>query len=152
MDSVTVIYKIESAEVKDVLAHLIKCKDNFIPGLDETVDIPAYSKKIAENSVTFEAWLNDELIGLIAAYINDEKKHTAFITNVSLIKEFSGRGIASQLLTDCINFAKDQNFKEIVLEVNSSSRQALKLYEKFHFSEKATKGDLKIMHLNLQRL
>lgn len=109
-------------------------------------------KKIAQNSVTFEAWLNEELVGLIAAYINDEKKQTAFITNVSLIKEFGGRGIASQLLTNCIIFTKAQNFKEIVLEVNGKNLQALKLYEKFHFSEKATKGDLKIMHLNLQRL
>ena len=85
-----ICYKIRTATFNDVLQHLAKCNENFIPALNEKVDIIAYSQKIAENSITFEAWINNELLGLIAAYFNDGKKKTAFITNVSTIKKYSG--------------------------------------------------------------
>src|SRR5436190_21860381 len=94
----TIIYKTGTASFSAVFTHLAKCNNDFVPPLSNKVDLELYSKKIAENSVTFEAWINDELVGLIAAYFNDLKQETGYITNVSTIKEYSGKGIASQLL------------------------------------------------------
>lgn len=149
MNTSAIVYKIKTANEKEVSGHLAECKDAFIPALDKKVNIAEYSKKIVENSVTFEAWANAELVGMIAAYFNDKNNHTGFITNVSLINEYSGKGIASGLLDSCIVFAKEKGFKEIVLEVNAASLPAIKLYKKKHFTETASRGDMKTMRLVL---
>ncbi len=149
MNTETIIYKIKTATGKDVCGHLEKCKEAFTPALDKKVNIAEYSKKIVENSITFEAWANKELAGMIAAYFNDKKNYTGFITNVSLISEYAGKGIASRLLENCIRFAKDKGFKEIVLEVNAASLPAIKLYTKNHFKEISSQGDTKTMRLTL---
>ena len=145
-----IIYKNKQADADTIQAHLNKCKHDFIPSLDKTVDIGAYAEKITKNAVTFEAWANDDLIGLIAVYFNDESNHSAFITNVSVEREYAGKGIASQLLKNCIVFGREKKYKEIALEVNVNNQQAIKLYERFLFKEKAVKGNLKIMYVNLQ--
>jgi ribosomal protein S18 acetylase RimI-like enzyme len=129
------IYKIKTATGKEILSHLLLCKNNFIPPLDKKVMLEEYSIKIAEKAITFEAWNELNLIGLIAAYFNDKINSIGFITNVSLIENFKGMGIASELMIMCINYARQNNFKEIKLEVNSNNLNAIKLYKKFNFQE-----------------
>ncbi|MBL0182082.1 MAG: hypothetical protein IPP96_07240 [Chitinophagaceae bacterium] len=68
------------------------CKNNFIPPLQDTVDIDSYAQKIKSKSITFEAWQNGHLAGLIAAYFNDPGKEVGFITNVSVENGFAGKG------------------------------------------------------------
>ena len=145
MIQVNIEFKIKTAGADDVLIHLNKCKDNFIPALDKTVDITKYSKKIVESSVTFEAWINKELIGLIATYFNDNENYSGFITNVSVVNECAGRGLASELLKNCIQYAEKRNFKEINLEVYHKNEQAIKLYKKYDFYQASSKEDLVIM-------
>ena len=149
MITVDIEYKIKTADAENVLTHLNKCKDNFIPVLDKTVDITDYSKQIVENSVTFEAWANMELIGLIAAYFNDKENHTGFITNVSVVSEYGGRGLAAELLKNCIHYAIEKNFKEINLEVSHKNEQAIRLYKKHDFYQTSVKDDLIIMKKSL---
>ena len=141
----TISYKIKTADFDNVFAHLVKCNENFIPVLNEKIDIAAYSQKIVENSVTFEAWVNEELAGLIAAYLNDMGNHIGFITNVSTVKEYSGKGIASRLMKSCIKYAGEHQFNEIALEVFNKNVGAIQLYKKFGFHNSSTKDDLIIM-------
>lgn len=149
MIPVDIEFKIKTADAENVLIHLNKCKDNFIPVLDKTVDITEYSKKIVENSVTFEAWVNKDLTGLIAAYFNDMENHSGFITNVSVVSEYAGRGLASELLKNCIHYAIENNFKEINLEVSPENEQAIRLYKRHDFYQTAGKDDLIIMKKSL---
>ncbi len=130
-----IFYKEKTASVQQVITHLTKCGSNFVPPLNQTVDISAYSKKIVENSITFEAWIDNELAGLIAAYFNDEKKITGFITNVSTVINYSGRGIASQLLQNCIHYGVKHQFESICLEVNDLNKSAIHLYNKYGFNK-----------------
>jgi ribosomal protein S18 acetylase RimI-like enzyme len=128
-------YKIKTASAKDIDAHLNDCKNNFVPALDKTIDIFEYSKKIAKHSITFEAWFSGRLVGLVAAYLNDTKNKKGFITNVSTSSDFSGIGIGSHLIENCIEYAKRHDFNEISLEVNAGNKSAVKLYEKFDFTK-----------------
>lgn len=141
----TIIYKTGVASYNEVFTHLLRCSDNFMPPLSNTVDLELYSKKIVENSVTFEAWINNELVGLIAAYFNDLKQETGYITNVSTIKEYHGKGIASQLLNSCINYGKQHQFKVISLEVFRQNISAIQLYKKYDFIETAFKDENMVM-------
>lgn len=134
MSQLSITYKRNTATVEQVLAHLEKCNDNFVPSLDKKVELKPYAEKITKYAIKFEAWIADELAGLVAAYFNDENKST-FITNVSTTKQYSGNGIASQLMKECISFAKHKDFKEINLQVSQSNISAIGLYSKFGFKK-----------------
>ena len=126
-------YKIESASYEDIYLHLVKCDANFKPPLNTRVDLEIFSKKIYESSITFEAWDNDLLIGLVSSYFNDLKNRSGYINNVSIYYDYCGAGIASILINMCIDYANKNGFIYIYLEVNRNNIKAIKLYKKFDF-------------------
>ena len=116
----------------DLLKFYIANDKNFTPPLSEQVSIPEYIEKIKNNAVCFEARDRKVLIGLIAAYFNNND--TGFITSVITIPNYQGRGIAQQLLQNCFSYAKKSNFKKIELEVFKHNTPAISLYKKNGFS------------------
>ncbi|MBC7694106.1 MAG: GNAT family N-acetyltransferase [Burkholderiales bacterium] len=114
--------------------HLNYCNNSFIPPLNTRVDLKEYSKKIYNNAVTFEAWHDQRLIGLIATYFNKEDNF-GFITSVSLAKEYSGVGIASKLLEMCVEYAAKHHYDELKLEVNNDNIPAVNFYKKYNFTQ-----------------
>ncbi len=117
--------------------------------MDERVNIEEYSKKLFDNSVTFEAWVDNILIGLAAAYFNDAENHSGYITNVSITKDYKESGIASELMNMCIRYAKQYNFKEIKLEVHKDSSTAIHLFKIFGFFDYKNKDDFMLMKLRV---
>ena len=122
---------------------------NFSPRLSLKVDIGDYSRKISAKAQTFEAWFGDTLVGLVAAYLNDSRARSGFITNVSVAKAFMGRGIASALLDRCLDRSRQEGMEVIGLEVSMESREAIRLYEKLGFSELERKGEIVLMRLTI---
>ncbi|TCS80047.1 ribosomal protein S18-alanine N-acetyltransferase [Pectinatus cerevisiiphilus] len=55
------------------------------------------------------------------------------ITNVALLPEYQGKGIASLLLEKIIDIAKMKHITAVTLEVRPSNDKAIRLYEKFGF-------------------
>jgi ribosomal-protein-alanine N-acetyltransferase len=150
VDKPEIIYKTQTATELTIYNHLFECSISFIPPLTERINITDYSKKIFENATTFEAWKQEELVGLIAAYINDAENKITFITSVSVSNKYIGLGIASTLLNKCIEFVKQKNHKVIKLEVNKNNNPAISFYKKFNFIEIGMKEDSQIMQLQLK--
>jgi ribosomal protein S18 acetylase RimI-like enzyme len=144
-----IIYKIKTAKTQEILAHLNECNDGFYPPLIERVNLEEYSQKLFEKSVTFEAWNENVLVGLLAAYFNQNMDRSVFITNVSVLKKFMGLGIASELLGQCIKYAIGKKIMEIKLEVNKESAHAISLYGKFDFVMDGVSEGFVKMKLNL---
>ncbi len=92
-----------------------------------------YAQKVCLHAVRFEAWKGDQLVGLVAVYMNDEGKEKAFVTNVSVVHEYVGRGIASLLIEQAMLEAKQQKLKKIILEVSANNPAAVSLYRKMNF-------------------
>lgn len=149
MDTLEIVYKVKSATVEQILAHLTACSSDFHPPLVERVDIKGYSQKIFEKSITFEAWRGITLIGLLAVYINNDFGDFAFVTNVSVLKNYMGRGIASELLRTCIQYAVKDSIREIRLNVNKEDVQALGLYGKFGFESDGIDNEFLKMTMDL---
>lgn len=149
MNSSNVIYKTKTATQEEIYSHLSDCNYNFIPPLDERVNIQEYSKKIVEKSVTFEAWANTILVGFVAAYFNDIENHSGYITNVSITKSYMGLGIASKLLNLCIGYAREKNFNELKLEVNKDNAPAINFYKRLNFSAIESKSDNILMKFKI---
>ena len=144
-----IIYKIKEASEKDIFLHLKDCKDYFLPPLDEKVNIDEYAKKIFEKAITFEAWEDDILVGLIAVYFNDLNRRVGFITNVSVVKKYMGMGVASVLLENCIEYATQNEFAEVQLEVDKANIPAINFYKKFNFVNEDIRSGTIIMKLEI---
>ncbi len=54
---------------------------------------------------------------------------------VSVLREYWGEGIGSQLLSEIIKLAKEQSFEIVDLQVRSDNLQAIHLYEKYGFQK-----------------
>lgn len=140
-----ITYKIKNAAERDLYWHLMQCDDNFIPPLSTKATVHAYARKIFDKAVTFEAWSEDILVGLVAAYFNDPENVTGYITNVSILSNYMRLGIAGELIKNCIDFAIHHRFDEISLEVNVANDSAIRLYSKFGFVDFGIKGDCMLM-------
>ena len=150
METSQIEYKISSATVNQIKVHLQECNENFIPSLNSSVNISEYAQKIYSKAITFEAFCENVLVGLIAAYFNSEDRNATFITNVSTIKQFSGKRIASTLMNNIIDYALKLESPKIRLEVNKNNILANKLYQNFNFVQVYEKEHFLTLELNLQ--
>ena len=147
--AVPISYATNRSTRTDIAAHLARCDAQFIPRLSSRVDLGAYAAKIAAHAERFEAWAEDGLVGLIAAYCNDPARHACFITSVSVVPERNGQGIATRLLRDCIDHARRAGFALIRLQVRRCQETAIRLYEKCGFSAAPAEGPDITMTLEL---
>jgi ribosomal protein S18 acetylase RimI-like enzyme len=132
MNADSLDFKVNACTEKDIRAHLSGCDRRFSPRLSDRVDIGEYSRKLRLNAVTFEAWNDESLVGMVAAYI-DTRERSCFITNTSVLAEFSGRGVAARLLAACLERARAEHVEMVSLEVSKDSHPAIRLYTKFGF-------------------
>ncbi len=135
------------ADASAIAAHLRSCDASFVPPLLERVDVDAYASKIASNAERFEAWSGGRMAGLVAAYCNDPRKRVAFVTNVSVLPECQGRGIASLLLQACVEQIRDAGFDQVELEVDNKNAPAMDLYLKHGFKVVSIGEHNQTMHL-----
>lgn len=143
-------YRLNSATKADIVEHLVGCDNDFVPRLSQRVDIKDYAHKIINNAVRFEAWAGTKLLGLVAAYFNDQVTRIAYITSVSVLKEFTGNGIGTCLMSQCLGFAKKSGIERIRLEVACNNLSAIKLYEKSGFVIDRLNAPFVTMELHLK--
>ena len=146
----TIDYRMDKASEAEIVAHLEECNADFMPRLSDRVEIHDYAKKIAGNAARFEAWSGQKLVGLIAAYCNDQEQRTAHITSVSVLRAWTGKGIAAHLLAQCVEHAKVSRMQQITLDVAQVNTSAIKLYEKSGFTVSKVGGSFVDMNLDLK--
>lgn len=145
-------FSINEANTEQIVEHLRICDLTFIPPLSERVEIKDYAKKLIQRAMRFEVWEQDNLVGFVAVYCNDQANATAYITNVSVISRWQGYGIASQLIENCIAYITKQDFAKIKLEVDSRNLHAINLYKKHGFSPDITNNYYLTMFLLVNKL
>jgi ribosomal protein S18 acetylase RimI-like enzyme len=121
------------ADRQQIVEHLRCCDSAFVPRLSDRVEIIDYAQKLCANAQRFEAWTSGRLIGLVAAYCNDMARRSAYITNVSVLEEWRGFGVASKLTEQCVSHVDGLGFERLVLEVDSGNGDAIRLYENHGF-------------------
>ncbi|WP_198083287.1 N-acetyltransferase [Variovorax sp. E3] len=131
---------VNRASPAEIAGHLLECSDSFEPPLAARVDIGAYSAKIADKAVRFEAWSPDgRLVGLVAVYENTGPD--LFVTNVSVAPTCRGAGLAQRLFQLCFARLDAQRLKRFRLEVNGNSEAAVRLYARMGFEPESRTGD-----------
>ncbi len=142
---------LNKASESEIADHLLCCDAEFVPPLSGRVEISAYAKKIASKAIRFEAWAEGVLVGLLVVYCNDRERQSAYITSVSVLREWMRRGIASDLIEQCIEHVKELGFGRIELEVDSENVGAIKLYREKGFKMNMMDGRSTIMYLNKKK-
>ncbi len=148
--SAVVVYLLNNASVAEIAEHLRVCNTDFASSLSGRVDINDYAQRILGKATRFEAWSNGTLIGLVATYCNDQEKHIAYITSASVLKDWTGKGIATSLMSRCIKYVEALGMNQIRLEVASDNMPAIKLYEKSGFIMNDTSTPFITMNLYLK--
>lgn len=130
-----------------VTEHLTRCDASFSPRLSSRVTIADYAKKLTEHALCLEAWHQGVIVGLVGVYCNDPEQG-AFITNVSVLPGFQGIGVASELLRNAVEVAREIGFNNLRLEVDDSNVAALRLYQQFGFTPERITTQTTMMILN----
>lgn len=118
-----------------ILLHLHSCDNNFKPALSKRVNLANYSRKILLNAERFEALFQNKLVGLLACYLLPLKESSAeaFITNLSVLKDFENQGVGSALMREMFSFCKKKDVTLIRLKVSNNSSKAYHFYLKHNF-------------------
>lgn len=128
-----VVFDRNRATADEIATHLARNDDAYVPRLSERVDIPAYAARILDHGERFEAWADDRLVGLVAAY-GDDHARSAFITNVSIDAPFRHRGLAGAMMDVFFEDAVARRLASVTLEVDQDNRAAISLYQRLGFS------------------
>ncbi|GHU31282.1 hypothetical protein AGMMS50256_19520 [Betaproteobacteria bacterium] len=128
-----IIFSKNKASETQIANHLTLCDNEFVPPLSVRVRIDNYARKLHQRATKFEAWQGETLIGLIAAYCNDREKGIAFISSVSVLKNWTKKGIATRLLQECIAYARSLKMRQISLEVARDNAMVFNFYTKNGF-------------------
>lgn len=83
-----------------------------------------------ENTLYLLALSEEQVVGFAGCWILADE---AQITNVAILPEFRGQGIATQLMKEMIERSKVRGATAMTLEVRPSNAPALALYGKFGF-------------------
>jgi ribosomal-protein-alanine N-acetyltransferase len=145
------IYSLNRASSAEIAVHLLCADKAFEPILSNRVNIQTYSQKLHTKAVRFEAWINQELVGLVATYLNKLDGKKAFVSNVSVLPKYQGQGIAGNLMRRCVDHAQAIDIYLLELEVDHHSYAALALYRKFGFKIHGISGNTLSMRMKLER-
>jgi ribosomal protein S18 acetylase RimI-like enzyme len=120
---------------KALVEHLIKCNNSFVPKLSDRIDISVYGEKLwsLANLAVAKCEESYEIVGVAAFYDNDVEKKFAYLSSLSVLHEYRGKGIARELMMKMIQVVVAKGFKKIRLEVHSDNTTAIALYSKFNF-------------------
>jgi RimJ/RimL family protein N-acetyltransferase len=135
------IKEISSAQIEQyrmfIAAALQSDEESLLITLKDNANAP-FPTKDREDSFTLGAYVENVLAG-VASFARDgedrEKlRHKGMLSNMYVLKEFRGHGIAKKLLQEVIKRVKAvQGIEQINLIVVSDNSKAKQLYEKIGF-------------------
>jgi len=100
--------------------------------LDIAQKVVAFYGNGSDFDRVFIAYLGQERVGSIA--ISNKGNSSSFINFLLVDEKFRGKGIASILLAEVLNYSAEQGIKRIFLETYSCLEDARTLYDKFGFT------------------
>lgn len=129
------------------LNELVKDLDNeYTPPISSLVDdLQAYVRKMIKNAIVVIAKHNEEDIGFIATYCNDKSGRKAYITSLSVKKDYQSKKIGKKLVDIAIVDSIQKDMLIIELEVQQESISAINFYEKYGFHKKPTTSNSSII-------
>ena len=119
--------KIEVENVQNIFFDVFKQKNELIDTFNSNPYVKLYTYSVDKN---------------VVAFIQYEDIYDRFeLDNIYVLKEYRNKGIASTLMEFMINEGKNKNINNITLEVREDNVNAINLYKKYGFVEKAIRNN-----------
>lgn len=104
---------------------------------------PDEFRNIFEAEVAFGRWFVYEFHGSVIGMLKANKmegrtSHVAQVGSLALHEEFSGRGLATEMMRDLIEELKSNGIKRIQLIVESDNSRAIAFYQRLGFEKEGT--------------
>lgn len=123
------IKKVKSLEVFEKF--IIQNRDLFPDSLKRITNVSEYVKKILGRGVAYISFSdNNEPRALIGGYMNDTDTATAYVSILVTKEEYSGKGIASELISRFEKDAQESGMTRVQLNVIIGNKKAEKFYVK----------------------
>ena len=127
LKEVVVDNKIEQENIQNIFSDVFKQKKELIDTFSSNPYVKLYTYSVDKN---------------IVAFIQYEDIYDRFeLDNIYVLKEYRNRGIASSLMEFMINEGKKKKIINITLEVREDNTNAINLYKKYGFVEKAIRNN-----------
>ena len=134
-------FSIGVASLEQIFSFILDNDDAFVPSFSSNVNLEDYSKKIFEKALSFEAWEDGCLVGLLVVYQNDETK-TFYIPYFCVRKKGVGHLLFNFFNTEC------KEYDVVELEVRKTNIYAISFYEKLGFYQISESKDKLYLRLN----
>ena len=108
-------------------------EESWILEESDKKDLLNPNKIIHNGGQVFFALENQKVIGTVAMINSSDDRFE--LAKMTVQEDFRGKGIANMLMDECLEFAKENNAKEIFLISNDSLTIARDLYDKYGFKE-----------------
>jgi len=106
----------------------------YVEPFDEEVLSKPETYIIDKGGHIFFAQLDDIVVGTVA--LMPTKEHSVFeLTKMAVSPNHRGHKIGQKLMQHCIEFSKDQHFKQLILYSNTILENAIYIYRKYGFKE-----------------
>ena len=113
----------------EILLFLQKVDSLFPIKLSDKTDLTTLSEKFTSLGTVFSISENEDIVGLIAGYNNDDVNLKAYISVLAILPEYQGKGIGTQVLKDIMELHKGQDLHIQFFKQNPVG----KLYERLGF-------------------
>ncbi|MDY0029181.1 MAG: GNAT family N-acetyltransferase [Pseudobdellovibrionaceae bacterium] len=132
-----------------LVSHFQSLDKAFKDELLARTSIEEYTVKLVEKSCRYEVWDQDRLVGILAVYFNRERMPFVYISNISVLSDYQGKGIAKTLLSKLVDYARKSGLLYVELEVSADNNRAQAFYRKQGFVEAERKTGILKLRLNL---
>lgn len=105
----------------------------FVEEYDEKVLKNCKKEIIDKGGFIFFAIYNLEIVGTMALIPREEGVYE--LNKMAVRKDLRGKGIGHQLINFIIHYAKENNYKSLILYSNSVLKNSIHLYNKFGFKK-----------------
>jgi len=112
----------------------------YVESFDEEVLINPQKYIINKGGNIFFAKLDNEIVGTVALMsMNIER--TFELTKMAVSPNHRGKKIGQQLMRHCLDFAKAENFKALIIYSSRKLENAIYIYKKYGFKEVPVETD-----------
>ena len=135
----------DASNLDNLLTKLILDEKNYDPNVEVVNVKDFYINYINDNTKYFEVCEdNDTIVGYIYVIINN---NIAKIDALYVEEAYRNKKIATKLIENFINYSKDNNIKEITINVLENNVKAKNLYSKY-FVLDSKNGKIETLKLN----
>ena len=121
-------------ELENVIEYLKKVDTLFPIALSKKINIREYCIKLYEHGKIILAKIENNIVGLIAGYMNDIKYNNSYISIIVVSPKFQENRIGYKLLSIFYMLAKNSGMKKIILDVAQKNEKAISFYKKNGFN------------------